>query len=64
MVGEQFIHDCEDNCTCLPTGQFNCTPLCAETGVPEVEDGCHVTSGDTCCEYRIVCPVGGGKSLW
>ncbi|CAL1540350.1 unnamed protein product [Lymnaea stagnalis] len=60
QVGAYFLHDCEDNCTCLPTGEFSCTAVCPELGMPELPDEtCHVVLSDSCCEYRTVCPVGG-----
>ncbi|XP_012940804.1 uncharacterized protein LOC101861218 [Aplysia californica] len=59
QVNQTFVHDCEDNCTCLANGQFECFPLCPEQGIPELEEGCHLTQGNHCCEVRVSCSVGG-----
>ncbi|GFN87022.1 connective tissue growth factor [Plakobranchus ocellatus] len=58
-VGEYVVTDCEENCTCLGTGEFQCLPLCLLQGLPEVEEGCHVIQGENCCDFQTVCPVGG-----
>ncbi|KAK3784636.1 hypothetical protein RRG08_003443 [Elysia crispata] len=58
-VGEHVINDCEESCICLPTGEFECSPLCELHGVPDVEDGCHVIPGEECCDFKVSCSVGG-----
>ena len=60
-VGQQVINDCEESCTCLPTGEFKCSPVCEMHGVPDVEEGCHVIPGESCCDFKVSCSVGGGK---
>ncbi|KAK7104740.1 uncharacterized protein [Littorina saxatilis] len=60
--GEQFevgqvTENCEDRCTCLATGQMNCTPLCAESQLPEVREGCSLHYADECsCDATEYCP--------
>ncbi|KAK0059773.1 cysteine-rich motor neuron 1 protein-like isoform X3 [Biomphalaria pfeifferi] len=60
-VGEQFVHECEDNCTCMPNGQFQCHPVCPEDlGVPQApEEGCEYERSADCCTYIKICHFGG-----
>ncbi|XP_046561922.1 uncharacterized protein LOC124270904 [Haliotis rubra] len=59
-VGRTFNHDCEDNCTCLPNGSFDCTPICEEPTLPDptrcrlVEEE-EVEGEESCCAVRVVC---------
>ncbi|GFS22226.1 connective tissue growth factor [Elysia marginata] len=62
-VGQHVINDCEEKCTCLPTGEFECYPLCEMQGVPEVEEGCHIIPGENCCDFKVSCTVGGVSCL-
>ncbi|KAH9496120.1 hypothetical protein Btru_012108 [Bulinus truncatus] len=58
-VGQQFVHECEDNCTCLPTGELQCQPVCpGALGIPQApEEGCEYERGSDCCTYVKRCPV-------
>lgn len=60
-VGETFQVEGEDECTCLPSGELECVPLCDEIGMPDVREDCRVEYDEGSCDYSIVCPVAGGK---
>ena len=54
-VGEVLNNECEDRCTCQPTGELQCEPICNQYQKSPPE-GAHVacqnqTSPDGCCTY-------------
>ena len=60
----QVVENCEDRCTCLATGRMDCTPLCPESELPEVRDGCHlVYEGECSCNVTEECPNEEGELL-
>lgn len=58
-VGEHVVNHCEENCTCLASGEFECVPLCELQGVPDIEEGCQIIPGENCCDFKVSCIVGG-----
>ena len=60
----QVTENCEDRCTCLATGRMDCTPLCPESELPEVRDGCSLVYEEECsCNATEECPNGEGELL-
>ena len=61
-VGHTFDNNCEQRCTCMENGQFNCTDLCEEQEFPDPQDrvGCEIVrgEGEDCCRLQLVCEHG------
>ena len=60
----QVTENCEDRCTCLATGRMDCTPLCPESELPEVREGCSLVYEEECsCNATEECPNEEGELL-
>ena len=70
--GEQYevgevVENCEDRCTCLASGRMECSPLCPESQLPEVREGCELSYQEECsCNATEHCPndEGGWVRVW